>query len=364
MSRTQNTKRPGFTLLELLVVMAILIALMALIVPAMMSRQEKSRINQVKIKVGQLENDLELYSTENRGYPTTEQGLMALIYIPDNAGLGRTTLSQQVGGGQMGTPGMDGTGGAFGMGEATMTGGDTTMMPMPGVDGGMTTMPGTPTGMPNTGVPGGVDMTGMTDPTLGGGGFGMTDPMNPGAAIGGTMGGWTQPEYNPAIYTQLRKRPQPYVEKETDLTDPWGMPYRYENNLQFNGLNRTGTAKPAIWSAGPDKIDYTDDDICNWDPIEAQQNIAARQQQLQGTGGTMMNPDGTMMNNNMMQPDGMGNMMQPDGMMNQPPMTQPMPPMNQPPMTQPMPPVNQPPMAQPPMTQPPMTQPMPPAPTP
>ncbi len=285
--------------------MAILLGLLALLLPAMMARQERVRINEAKIKVRQFGDNLELYVTENRGYPTTEQGLMALFLLPDNIGV--PTVMQQPGalpGTMPGSMPTDMGTGAFGGGEAVATGPAALGAPSAG-----TLSAGTPTLGMQQGMPQGMPTPGLTDPS---GGMGMGAGMGmPGAAGTGMMGGamstWTQPTYNPAIYTQNRRRPQPYVESEKDLIDPWGTPYRYENNLQYYGVNRTGTAKPAIWSAGPNKLDGDDDDIPNWDPIEAQQLIAQRQQMGTGMGAGM---GGNFMQNPMM-PNSMPNQMMP-----------------------------------------------------
>ncbi len=294
MNSIRRINRPGFTLLELLVVMAILIGLFALLLPAMMARQEKSRINEATIKIKQFTENLELYATENRGYPTTEQGLMALLFIPDNIGMAgpgmmASPMVPQSTPTDMGTMGM-GTS-AFGSGEAMTTGPDM----FAGAPGAAGTMATNPMGVPS--APGG-----MVDPMVGGmggmaGSSGMVDPMGGGMGMGTGMTGaamaaWNQPTYNPAVYAQGRRRPQPYVESDKDLLDPWGTPYRYENNRQYYGVNRTGTAKPAIWSAGPNQLDGDDDDICNWNAVEAQQLIAQRQQMGSLGGGAMggMNP--------------------------------------------------------------------------
>jgi general secretion pathway protein G len=295
--------RRGFTLMELLIVMAIIVALFALLLPNIFNRQKQSYISQADIKIKSLEGNLELYANQNRGYPTTEQGLNALIFIPDNVG---QAVQQPLSGGNPGQPAdqmmiPQGQGDAMGGNAASL--GPEALNAVPGQNP-MQNIPGTPGAMPN-------------DPM--GGQANAMNPMGGSIGAGMTASTWNQPTFNPQLYTQQRKRPAPYVDDPKELFDPWGIPYRYENNLAFNGLNRTGSAKPAIWSAGPDKIDYTDDDVRNWDPIDAQQQITLRQQQMQ-EGGMGTDPMGI----NPMGADPMGNNQpmggQPGGIPTAPPM--------------------------------------------
>jgi type II secretory pathway pseudopilin PulG len=310
---TLFTKRSGFTLMELLLVMVILIALFAMVMPALMNSQKNARIKEATIRIKNFEGALETYATENRGYPTTEQGLDALIFLPDNYGQMQPGQMQPGGMNPMIQPGDGGMGtgtGAFGAGEATAVGPE--LLNNGGGfsgGGGMGGAGGTAMPMqPNIGGGGGM---GMTDPSIGmgiGGGMGMTDP-SVGTGIGGTgmgttgtLGGWTQPLSNPQLYTQKRQRPVKYLDANEIPSDPWGQPYRYDNSMQYGGVNQTGTAQPAIWSAGPDKQDGNDDDIRNWDPVVAQNLIAQRQQQVQQQGyGGMTNPQ-TGMTENLMDP--------------------------------------------------------------
>ncbi|MDR2115587.1 MAG: type II secretion system protein GspG [Planctomycetaceae bacterium] len=356
MSKIKLFYRQGFTLMELLIVLAIVMALFAIVLPTLFKSRTQSFVKQAKIQISQIEGYLELYATENRGYPTTEQGLYALIYFPDN--LVSTMTSPTLGTQSPAmTPGMDpnaafggnavavGGAGTFGNPTGTPMGPMGTPNPMmdPSGMGGMTNpMPGT------TGNPAGMTMTNPMDPMNSMGGMTTTNPMDPMGGMSGmtTATTWNQPFHNPQIYLQQRKRPSPYVDSDKSLLDPWGQPYRYDNSMQYYGLNKTGEAKPAIWSAGPDKRDGTEDDILNWDANEAQQRIAQHQQQMQFQGGMgttnpmdmMGNPMGNQMNNpmGMANPMGMNNPMDatgagmmntpmaPNGMPNQPGMMNPM----------------------------------------
>jgi len=74
--------RAGFTLIELMVVMVILGILAGLIVPRIMDRPEEARRTKAAIQIQSLEQALKLYKLDNGQYPTTEQGLQALVEPP------------------------------------------------------------------------------------------------------------------------------------------------------------------------------------------------------------------------------------------------------------------------------------------
>ena len=72
----------GFTLIEIMVVVAILAILGATVVPLIMDRPEEARVVKAKQDIGTLESALELYRLDNFNYPSTDQGLEALIEQP------------------------------------------------------------------------------------------------------------------------------------------------------------------------------------------------------------------------------------------------------------------------------------------
>lgn len=72
----------GFTLIEVMVVVVILGILAALVVPKIMSRPEQARIVKAKQDILSIQNALDLYKLDNGIYPTSEQGLKALIHKP------------------------------------------------------------------------------------------------------------------------------------------------------------------------------------------------------------------------------------------------------------------------------------------
>jgi general secretion pathway protein G len=75
----------GFTLIEVMVVVVILSILAAIIVPRIMDRPDKARIVKAQADIRALESALNLYRLDNHDYPTTDQGLEALVQKPANA---------------------------------------------------------------------------------------------------------------------------------------------------------------------------------------------------------------------------------------------------------------------------------------
>jgi len=75
----RTTGHLGFTLIELMVVIVILGILAGLIVPRIMGRPEEAKQLKAKIQIESLETALKLYKLDNGTYPSTEQGLIALI---------------------------------------------------------------------------------------------------------------------------------------------------------------------------------------------------------------------------------------------------------------------------------------------
>ncbi|MCP4575253.1 MAG: type II secretion system major pseudopilin GspG [Deltaproteobacteria bacterium] len=72
----------GFTLIELMVVIVILGILAGLIIPRIMGRPEEARRMKARVQMESMETALRLYKLDNGAYPSTEQGLQALIEAP------------------------------------------------------------------------------------------------------------------------------------------------------------------------------------------------------------------------------------------------------------------------------------------
>lgn len=77
----------GFTLIELMVVLVILGVLATLIIPRIMGRPEEARRIKARVDIQSLETALKLYSLDNGAYPSTEQGLQALVEAPSTGTL-------------------------------------------------------------------------------------------------------------------------------------------------------------------------------------------------------------------------------------------------------------------------------------
>jgi general secretion pathway protein G len=77
-----RTASAGFTLLEIMVVVVILGILAALVAPNVIRRIDDANVTKVKQDIRALETALNLYRMDNFRYPTTEQGLEALVKQP------------------------------------------------------------------------------------------------------------------------------------------------------------------------------------------------------------------------------------------------------------------------------------------
>ncbi len=75
-------KKKGFTLIEVLVVLIILGLIAAIIVPRITGRVDEAKVETTKIQLKAIKDALEQYKLDNGMYPTTEQGLKALVEKP------------------------------------------------------------------------------------------------------------------------------------------------------------------------------------------------------------------------------------------------------------------------------------------
>jgi general secretion pathway protein G len=77
-----NNKQTGFTLLELLVVLGIIAMLAGLVGPQVMKHMGESKVKAAKVQIEDLSQTLDMYKLDVGSYPTSEQGLNALIENP------------------------------------------------------------------------------------------------------------------------------------------------------------------------------------------------------------------------------------------------------------------------------------------
>lgn len=82
MHPSHSRRQSGFTLIEIMVVIVILGILAAIAVPKIMSRPDIARVAKAKQDIRVMENALKLYRLDNYYYPSTEQGLEALVQKP------------------------------------------------------------------------------------------------------------------------------------------------------------------------------------------------------------------------------------------------------------------------------------------
>ncbi len=80
--RSGAIRSRGFTLIELMVVLAILGVLAALIVPNVLGRADDARVTAARADVNNLVQALKLYRLDNQSYPSAAQGLQALVQKP------------------------------------------------------------------------------------------------------------------------------------------------------------------------------------------------------------------------------------------------------------------------------------------
>ncbi len=75
-------RNSGFTIIEIMVVLVILGILAAIIAPRIIGRADDARVTEAKVQIGNLETALKLYRLDNARYPSTAQGLEALVEKP------------------------------------------------------------------------------------------------------------------------------------------------------------------------------------------------------------------------------------------------------------------------------------------
>ncbi len=90
---TPNRQRPrhhGFTLIEVLVVLVIIMGLAGIVTVNVVRHQSESRVQMARLQISELEQALAIYYTDHGRYPTQAQGLQALVARPTVAPVPRS----------------------------------------------------------------------------------------------------------------------------------------------------------------------------------------------------------------------------------------------------------------------------------
>jgi len=82
-------KQNGFSLLEVMVVLVIIGLILGMVVPNLMGNKDTADKQKVAVDIQQLENALDMYKLQQGYYPTTDQGLEALVTAPNSEPLPR-----------------------------------------------------------------------------------------------------------------------------------------------------------------------------------------------------------------------------------------------------------------------------------
>jgi len=81
---SSHRSRAGLTLLELMIVLIILVMLFAIAGPRLLGSQKKADIKAATVQMGNFESALKMYYADMKSYPSTEEGLNALISAPSD----------------------------------------------------------------------------------------------------------------------------------------------------------------------------------------------------------------------------------------------------------------------------------------
>lgn len=84
-AQTQARPQRGFTLLEIMVVIVILGLLVAVVAPNVLQNQDRAMVEKARADIAVLEQALDMYKLDNHVYPSTDQGLMALVKRPERS---------------------------------------------------------------------------------------------------------------------------------------------------------------------------------------------------------------------------------------------------------------------------------------
>ncbi|MCV2885803.1 type II secretion system major pseudopilin GspG [Aestuariibacter sp. AA17] len=80
--KTMRMTQQGFSLIEVMVVLLIIGIMASMVAPQILGNQEEAQLKKAAVDIQQLEGALEMYKLKNNIFPTTEQGLEALVEQP------------------------------------------------------------------------------------------------------------------------------------------------------------------------------------------------------------------------------------------------------------------------------------------
>jgi general secretion pathway protein G len=89
MALPRKRRQHGFTLIEIMVVVVIIGVLGAMVIPQFMSRPDQAKVTAAHTDIQALSTALEMYRLDNFNYPSTQQGLEALVKRPSGAPLAK-----------------------------------------------------------------------------------------------------------------------------------------------------------------------------------------------------------------------------------------------------------------------------------
>lgn len=80
-----KNSRQGFTLIEIMIVVVIISVLIGLVAPNILGRVDEARVTAAQADLATMQQALEMYKLDNHNYPSTDQGLQALVEKPSGS---------------------------------------------------------------------------------------------------------------------------------------------------------------------------------------------------------------------------------------------------------------------------------------
>lgn len=83
--KMRNVGEQAFTLIEIIIVISLMVTLISILATQLTKQQDEAMKDAARLSMGKIEQSLQLYRVHNYRYPTTDQGLEALVTDPGNA---------------------------------------------------------------------------------------------------------------------------------------------------------------------------------------------------------------------------------------------------------------------------------------